>query len=72
MKDVVVDRFGDDLDWIETFSAKVAIYQNGRWLFKDGIWRYKDASAAGRHPRSSLRGKVGGYSGETGRICLGR
>ncbi len=44
MKDVVVDRFGDDLGWIETTSAKVADYQDGQWLFKDGIWRYKDPS----------------------------
>ena len=43
MKDVVVDRF-DNEDWIETYSAKVADYQGGRWLFKDGIWRYKDVS----------------------------
>jgi lipopolysaccharide export system permease protein len=44
MKDVVVDRFGDDLEWIETTSAKSAEYHDGRWLFKDGIWRYKDAT----------------------------
>jgi lipopolysaccharide export system permease protein len=44
MKNVVVDRFGDDLDWIDTYSAKLALYQDGRWLFKDGMWRYKDAA----------------------------
>jgi len=46
MKDVVVDRFSDDLEWMETTSAKLAVYQNGRWLFKDGIWRTKDATLA--------------------------
>jgi len=44
MKNVVVDRFGDDLGWVETYSAKEALYQSGRWLFKDGIWRYKDTA----------------------------
>src|ERR1019366_6501014 len=39
MTDVVVDRFGDDLEWTETTSAKEALYQDGRWLFQDGIWR---------------------------------
>jgi len=42
MKDVVVDRFGDDLEWIETYSGRLAAYQRGHWLFKGGIWRYKD------------------------------
>ncbi len=45
MKDVVVDRFGDDLNWIETTSAKLALYQDGRWLFKDGTWRHHDPLA---------------------------
>ncbi len=47
MKDVVVDRFGDDLEWAETTSAKLAVYQGGRWLFKDGVWRTKDPKAPG-------------------------
>ncbi len=42
MKDVVVDRFADNLEWAETISAKLAQYQNGRWLFKDGIYRVLD------------------------------
>jgi lipopolysaccharide export system permease protein len=47
MRDVVVDRFGDNLDWIETLSAKLAVYQGGRWLFEEGMWRHKDPQAAG-------------------------
>jgi len=44
LKDIVVDRFNDNLAWTETLSAKVATYQKGRWLFQDGIWRISDPS----------------------------
>jgi len=44
MNDVVVDRFGEDLGWVETTSAKRALYQAGRWLFQDGIWRTKSVN----------------------------
>jgi len=47
MKDVVADRFGDDMEWIETVSAKLAVYQDGRWLFKDGLWRARDPKEPG-------------------------
>lgn len=44
LKEVVVDRFDEDLQWVETLSAKEALYQNGRWLFKDGVFRARDPS----------------------------
>ncbi len=44
MKDVVVDRFDDNYAWVETYSAKIATYQNGRWRFENGIWRSRDAA----------------------------
>ncbi len=40
----MVDRVDDDLDWVETTSAKVATYKDGRWLFENGTWRVKDVS----------------------------
>ncbi len=44
LNDVVVDRFGDHHEWLETLSAKQAVYVDGRWLFKDGSLRHVDAS----------------------------
>jgi lipopolysaccharide export system permease protein len=45
LRDVVVDRFGEDLKWVETYSAKLASYDHGRWLFQDGVYRRKDPKA---------------------------
>ena len=58
MKDVVVDRFGDDLEWIETISAKLAFYQGGRWLFEDGIRRLKALSEPGGVHEESFSTKI--------------
>src|SRR5262249_48849356 len=58
MKDVVVDRFGDDLEWMETMSAKVATYQNGKWLFTDGIWRFRDPRGIGGIHEEAFKEKI--------------
>jgi lipopolysaccharide export system permease protein len=47
MTDVVVDRFGDNLEWLETISAKEALYQNGQWTFHDGHLRGYDPAKPG-------------------------
>lgn len=44
MKDVVVDRFDDNLNWIETVTAKEAHFENNEWTFYDGILRKADPS----------------------------
>ncbi len=46
IKDLIVDRFDDQFAWLETHSAKTALYQNGSWLLKDGVWRSKDPLAS--------------------------
>lgn len=44
LKDVVIDQFDDNLQWLEIIAAKQAIYQNDRWLFINGILRTRDAT----------------------------
>jgi lipopolysaccharide export system permease protein len=47
MTDVVTDRFGDNLEWLETVSAKTAEYRGGQWYFQNGHVRRYDPAKPG-------------------------
>jgi lipopolysaccharide export LptBFGC system permease protein LptF len=47
MIDVVVDRFGDNLEWLETVSAKSGDFIDGRWWFRNGHVRRYDPARPG-------------------------
>ncbi|MFA5974874.1 MAG: LptF/LptG family permease [Elusimicrobiota bacterium] len=44
MREIVVDQFTDQFEWLETIAAKQAVYRNKKWVFLDGTWRHRDAT----------------------------
>lgn len=42
MKDIVVDRFDDNLNWVQTVSAKEARFADNQWTFYNGVVRVHD------------------------------
>jgi lipopolysaccharide export system permease protein len=70
MTDVVVDRFGDDLEWLETISAKRALYQNGQWTFLNGTLRRYDPAQPGSFLSEPFATRVVDISERPGDLIL--
>lgn len=55
IRDIVVDRFDDRLEWLETISAKRAAYRDGQWVFFEGTWRRRDPAQPGGYRQEPFR-----------------